>query len=403
MEVPPRLPLSAPAPVSLQGLSLSTQVGLAYRVFFTRDVFSAANRLLADLLRQGPEPAPQRCLCFLDAGLVAAQPDLPERVTRYAAEHVRSMALLQPPLVLPGGEEAKNSFDLPHKVIRLARQYRLSRHAHIVAVGGGAFLDAVGFAASLIHRGVRLIRLPTTVLGQNDSGVGVKNGINLGGMKNFLGTFAAPAAVINDFAFLETLSLRDWCAGIAEAFKVACIKDQEFADWLVMNAAALQERDRETMEALIVRCAALHLAHIQTAGDPFEQGNARPLDFGHWAAHKLESLSNHELRHGEAVGIGIALDLLYAAELGFIPTADALRLIRALAQAGLPLWHDTLELRDPAGRRFVFHGIEEFREHLGGALAITLPRPLGQKTEVAEVDETRLERCLITLKQLPMA
>jgi 3-dehydroquinate synthase len=193
--------------------------------------------------------------------------------------------------------------------------------------------------------------------------------------------------------------LRDWCAGAAEAFKVACIKDREFVDWLVAKADSLRQRDQEAMESLIVRCATLHLAHIQSAGDPFEQGCARPLDFGHWAAHKLESLSNHELRHGEAVGIGIALDLLYAAELAFIPVADALRLIRALSRAGLPVWHETLDLRDPTGRRFVFAGIEEFREHLGGELTITLPRPLGQKTEVRELDEVLLERCLVTLKQ----
>ena len=381
-------------------LGLETRVVVAYPVHFTRELFHPANPLLAAVLADSPEPLPHRCLCAVDGGLAAADPDLVRRIEAYFQRESAVLTLVGAPLVLPGGEAGKNSFEIPHKLLRAARQAHLSRQSFLLAVGGGAFLDAAGFAAALIHRGVRLVRVPTTVLAQNDSGIGVKNGLNLGGVKNFLGTFAPPAAVINDFSLLRTLPDRDWIAGVAEAFKVAIIKDMAFLEWLIGAAARIPQRDEAVMEELIRRCAALHLEHIGCAGDPFETGTARPLDFGHWSAHKLESLSCHELRHGEAVGIGIALDLLYAAALGKIVEGDAQRIIGAMLRAGLPIWHVALELRDPAGRLFVFSGIEEFREHLGGRLAITLPCPLGSKCEVDILDEAVLVRCLTQLQAI---
>src|SRR6185312_16684743 len=157
---------------------------------------------------------------------------------------------------------------------------------------------------------------PTTVLAQNDAGIGVKNGINAFGAKNMLGTFAAPFAVINDGRFLATLGERDRIAGMAEAVKVALVRDAKFFAWLRAAAPRLAAFDRDAVAQSIRRCAELHLAHIATGGDPFELGNARPLDFGHWAAHKLEVMTDHALRHGEAVALGMALDARYSVEAG---------------------------------------------------------------------------------------
>jgi 3-dehydroquinate synthase len=228
--------------------------------------------------------------------------------------------------------------------------------------------------------------------------VGVKNGVNVGGSKNFIGTFAPPAAVINDAFFLRTLASRDRVAGIAEAFKVAVIKDHAFLDWLIENAPKAAAGDEASLEHLIRRCAEMHLRHIETGGDPFERGSARPLDFGHWAAHRLETLSLHELRHGEAVAIGMAIDLFYAAELGLLADVDAQRVLDAMELCGLPLWHEALELCDPSGRAMVLGGIADFREHLGGELHITLPDGLGAKCEVNEMDEAVVLRCVDRLR-----
>ena len=257
-------------------------------------------------------------------------------------------------------------------------------------------LDVVGYAAATAHRGVRLIRVPTTVLSQDDSAVGVKNGVNAFGKKNYLGTFAPPFAVINDFAFLSTLSDRDWRSGISEAIKVALVRDPAFFDRIEEDAVRLVARDAAAMERLVRRSAALHLAHVVSGGDPFELGTSRPLDFGHWAGHKLEQLSGHRLRHGEAVAIGIAIDSTYAHLCGFLPERDWRRILAVLLAVGFDLAAPELAhgLDAPAGGRALLDGLEEFREHLGGTLTIMLLRGIGQPFDVHEIDRDVMIRSI---------
>ena len=268
----------------------------------------------------------------------------------------------------------------------------------MIVIGGGAVLDAVGLAAALVHRGLRLVRLPTTVLAQCDSGVGVKNAVNFGPAKNLVGTFAPPFAVLNDFDFLATLPDREWRGGIAEAFKVALIQDAAFFRWLVRQAARLRARDAALMEQLIFRCAKLHLAHIRSGGDPFELGRARPLDFGHWSAHRLETLTAYELGHGQAVAIGLALDACYAAHQGWLPARDFQALLAGLTRAGLPVWCAALNRKDRRGRLDILQGLEEFREHLGGELSLTLPRGVGRRFEIHAVDLALMAQCVGELR-----
>jgi 3-dehydroquinate synthase len=270
---------------------------------------------------------------------------------------------------------------------------RLDRQAVVVAIGGGAALDVIGYAASLVHRGVRLLRIPTTVLGQSDSGIGVKTGVNRFDAKNFLGTFAPPFAVVNDSRWLETLPLRELRAGLAEAVKVALIKDAPFFEWLEAHAADVRRPASESrnvsLEEAIRRCAVLHLEHIATAGDPFELGSARPLDYGHWAAHRLELMSEHELRHGEAVGIGMLLDARYAQLSGMLSEADVERILSLIQRLGLPLYHPALVERT-SGELSILRGLDDFREHLGGALSVTLLTGIGQRVEVSEMERGRI-------------
>ena len=243
-----------------------------------------------------------------------------------------------------------------------------------------------GLAAATAHRGVRHVRIPTTTLSQCDSGVGVKNGINAFGKKNFIGTFAPPFAVINDFTLLGTLPERDARAGFVEAVKVACIRSREFFESLESNARALAQFEPEPVRQLIRRCAELHVNHIATSGDPFEFGSARPLDFGHWAAHKLEQISNFTLRHGEAVAIGVALDVIYSRRAGLLSAENAERVLRLLETLGYELFVADLVRENSRHEMLVLEGLEEFREHLGGTLAITLLKDIGQGFEVSEMD-----------------
>lgn len=339
------------------------RVSFEYRVVFTRGVFDPANPVLAECC------GGQRCLMVIDDGLAPLA-----EAAAYPIAHAA------PPEIIPGGEAAKHDPALIERLQRRVGELGLDRHSVLVAVGGGAVLDAVGFVAATAHRGLRLIRVPSTVLAQADSGVGVKNGVNAFGVKNFLGTFAPPAAVINDLALLETLSERDRRAGMAEAVKVALIRDAGFFFWLEDHAAELAAFRPAAVEHLVRRCAELHLAHICGGGDPFERGSARPLDFGHWAAHKLEMLSGNALRHGEAVAIGLALDSRYSVLAGLLPTGAELRIARLLRRLGFSLSHPLLS--HPA----LLDGLREFREHLGGALTVTLLQDIGRGVEVHAID-----------------
>jgi 3-dehydroquinate synthase len=254
-----------------------------------------------------------------------------------------------------------------------------------MGVGGGALLDVAGLAAATAHRGVRHVRVPTTVLSQNDSGVGVKNGINAFDKKNFIGTFAPPYAVINDSDFLATLSERDKRAGYAEAVKVALVRDAVFFQSLERDADLLARFDPEAMRRMIYRSAELHVEHIVGGGDPFEFGSARPLDFGHWAAHKLESLSHYQLRHGEAVAIGLALDTIYSRDSGWLEAAVAERITGLLRRLGFELFADELLHIDAGHQLSVLKGLEDFREHLGGELTLTMLKGIGAGIEIHEV------------------
>ena len=283
-----------------------------------------------------------------------------------------------------GGEEAKNDESLLYQVIDAVNAHGIDRHSYLVAIGGGAVLDMVGYAAAISHRGVRHIRIPTTVLSQNDSGVGVKNGVNFYRKKNFLGTFAPPVAVFNDYHFLTTLSDLDWRSGMSEAVKVALIKDASFFDWIEHNATMLAARDMGAMKFLVKRCAALHLEHV-AGKDPFETGSSRPLDFGHWSAHKLEALADFSIRHGEAVAIGIALDTAYSMRTKRLSEADARRILVVLQNLGFPLQHPLLKFEE--GNSPLLDGLNEFREHLGGKLTIMLLIAIGTGEEVHEMNE----------------
>ena len=359
-----------------------------YPVHFTQGVFAPENTVLLDTLMAAGR-GPHRVLCVIDEGVLQDGAQVIEQIKAYFHQHRDALHLVRSPLVFSGGEAGKNSSQAYKMVQSAIHQHGICRQSFVIAIGGGAVLDLVGFAAGTAHRGVRLVRLPTTVLSQDDSGVGVKNSVNAFDKKNFLGTFTPPFAVINDFAFLTSLSHRDWMGGTSEAVKVALLKDSSFFDFIEANADALVARDEAAMKHLVYRSAELHLRHIGQGGDPFETRSSRPLDFGHWSAHKLEQLTHFDLRHGEAVAIGIALDSTYSYLDGLLPAADWERILALLARLGFSLAvPETVQRLTPAeDPGALLHGLTEFREHLGGELTITLLRGIGQSIEVHRMDE----------------
>jgi 3-dehydroquinate synthase len=361
------------------------QVSFRHQVHFTEGVFDPANPLLRDVLLNGENRASHNALVVLDETLAETQPGLAHQIESYFAAYSSALKLVCPPMIIEGGERTKNSYFHVSEIQSHVDRYHIDRHSYVIAVGGGALLDMVGLAAATAHRGLRHVRIPTTTLSQDDSGVGVKNGINAFGKKNFIGSFAPPFAVINDFQMLASLSPRDKRAGYVEAVKVALIRDAEFFSAIERDADALGRFEPAPMQRLIYRCAELHVNHIATSGDPFEFGSARPLDFGHWAAHKLEQLSEYKIRHGEAVAIGIAVDVIYSKLMGFIDGVTAERIAGLLERLGFELFANELLHVDSGGGLMVLKGLEEFREHLGGELTITLLKEIGQGFEVHEM------------------
>jgi len=373
-------------------------VTFRHRIRFTKDAFSEGNTVVGDLLEAERE---RKVIVFVESEIVRLFPILPTQIKSYLGAF-KNVTLTEI-VVMTGGEGCKISKTEIMDGISPIERNGIDRHSYVFCIGGGAFLDVVGLAAATAHRGVRLVRFPTTTLAQDDSGVGVKNGINAFGKKNFIGSFAVPYAVVNDFQFLYTQSERINRSGLSEAVKVALVKEGRFFDWLEENGEELNALEPAVLEEAVERSAILHARHIAEGGDPFETGNSRPLDFGHWSAHKMEQLTGFGLSHAEAVSVGVALDTLYSAHSGWLPEKDAWRVIGLLQTLQLPIWHEALEMRDEDGRRRVFNGLEEFREHLGGQLTVLMLQEVGTGFDLHELDENLLEACIEELKEASYA
>lgn len=379
----------------LRPITQNFVVNYQYQLLFTNGIFSPQNTLLKDVLKQYKPTGGVKCLFVLDNRVKELHPNLINTIQTYCNQSDETIKYTHT-LVVPGGEASKKDDVAVQQVLNGINDYAICRHSFVIAIGGGAVIDMVGYAATIAHRGVKLIRIPTTVLAQNDAAVGVKNSINAFGKKNFLGTFALPFAIINDLQFLETLDQRDWISGVAEAVKVALIKDANFFHFISNNAQNLASRDMDSMAYVIHRCAELHMQHIALGGDPFESGSSRPLDFGHWAAHKLEQMTQYQLRHGEAVAIGMALDVTYAHLVGLIDVQTLETIIKVLQLVGFNL---EVPVETDVQVTELLKGIEEFREHLGGQLTITLISEIGKKQDVHTIDYNLMKDAIAFLNE----
>ena len=369
-------------------------VEFPHRVRCTRNLFDPANPVLADALDpHGTGRGVSRLVLAIDEGVHRARPDLASRWAAYARAHAGRVPDAAATFTVTGGEAAKIGLATVERTLAEIDRHRICRQSFVVAIGGGAMLDAVGFAAATAHRGVRLVRIPTTVLAQDDAAMGVKNGINWNGKKNFLGSFAPPWAVLNDEDLLATLPDDEWRCGFSEAVKIALLRDPAFFARLEWDADAIRGREPEAASHAIRRSAELHLRHVTRGGDPFEIRTARPLDYGHWSAHRLEQVTGFSLGHGAAVGVGVALDTVYAALEGRLPREVSDRTLRTLARLGIPTFHPAL-----LDAEALLGGLEEFREHLGGRLTVTLLRDVGVAEDVHSLDPQIVRAAIAELR-----
>ena len=361
-----------------------------HRLLFSSNTLEADNPVLADAIRGGDEESSQHgMIAVIDAGVTNTNPGLASALEDYVKAHHASLPELRAVHITPGGELAKNDPKLVEEILTLINEHRICRRSTVLVIGGGAVLDSGGYAAAIAHRGVRMVRMPTTVLSQADSGVGVKNGINRFGKKIFTGTFTPPDAVVCDTELLKTLDQSEWATGFSEVVKIALLRDAGLFEGMEADAARIRGRDLSIAMHYITQSARLHLEHITRGGDPFELDEARPLDYGHWSAHKLEQMTNFEVRHGDAVSIGIALDSVYAGMIGVESKDSVARTIALLEDLGLPIQHPAM--RDAEN---LLEGLQEFREHLGGKLTITLVTEPGSSIEVNEIDAETMMRAI---------
>lgn len=373
-------------------LDISFSVPQVHRLRVTQDVACEDAAQLLELIEsEGGSPA--KVLVIAEQALEDSS-DRIERIDRLLRQHPQ-IHRVGSRMLVEGGESVKNDSVCVNRILAAINEHNLDRRSYVIAIGGGAMLDTVGYATAIAHRGVRLIRLPTTTLAQADSGVGVKNAINHFGKKNWIGTFAVPWAVVNDAGLLSSLSDRDFQSGFSEAVKVTLLKDRSEFEWLCENAGRIRNREMPVATRAIHQSCLFHLRHITEGGDPFEMLEARPLDFGHWSAHKLEPLTDYRLRHGEAVAIGVAIDCLYSVTQHGFPESDAMKACQCLSALGLKLWHPQLEDTD-----VLLTGLEEFRQHLGGRLTITMLRGVGDLINVHEIDADAMRAAIAQLKEI---
>ena len=368
-------------------LDSAVQLAFAHRVRFTSAALDPANSALRDVFAADAAITSRRAIVLVDRGFADANRTIEQQLRAYFAAHASAMPALTHFEVVTGGEDAKQDMRVVDRVIELVEHHKICRKSFVIALGGGAMLDAVGFGAATAHRGVRLVRLPTTTLAQDDAAMGVKNGVNRFGKKNFVGAFAVPYAVLCDDALLTTLPDAAFRAGFSEAVKIALLKDPAYFAMLERDAELIAARDMNAARPAIRRSAELHLRHIVDGGDPFEANEARPLDFGHWAAHRLEAMSAHAVSHGDAVALGLLLDCRYSNLKGWLSDADFARIRAVIAALGLPMRHPLF-----ANHAALLAGADEFREHLGGKLTVTMLRGVGHGFEVHELDHDLVRR-----------
>jgi 3-dehydroquinate synthase len=240
-------------------------------------------------------------------------------------------------LFVAAGERSKE-FNAFGQLMNGLLDQRPDRKTTLVALGGGVVGDLVGFAASVLLRGVDFIQVPTTLLAQVDSSVGGKTGINTRHGKNLVGAFYQPRLVVADTNVLDTLPRRELLAGYAEVVKYGLIDDPKFFDWCEKNAAALLNGDAaKRTYAIQQSCRAK--ARI-VAADERETSDLRALlNLGHTFGHALEAETGFgpDLLHGEAVGAGMAMAFDLSAKLGLCPAVDAARVRAHLGAVGLPV------------------------------------------------------------------
>jgi 3-dehydroquinate synthase len=284
-------------------------------------------------------------------------------------------------LVLRAREESK-SMELVQQVCAEALAHGVNRRGVLVSFGGGVCSDIVTLAASLIRRGVGHVRVPTTLIGQIDAGIGLKGAVNFRGKKSFVGCFHPPERVVIDPSLLRTVPPRLLTAGLAEAFKMGVARDEELFSVLMARSKTLVESGFADQSAREVLQRSIWSMLDELRKNPYEdQTYERVVDFGHTFSPSLEGALEFEIHHGEAVAVDLALSSTIAWRLGLLAGDAWDEILDALQGASLPICSERLDLE------LARAALSEACRHRGGAINLVVPTAIGQTTFLRRREE----------------
>ncbi|WP_258341741.1 sedoheptulose 7-phosphate cyclase [Saccharopolyspora gregorii] len=357
---------------------------VGYDVRVLTGLLSPSNSALADACGTAPGRSP-RCLLIVDDSVDVLHGD---RLRAY----FEAWSIDVKWHVVPGGEQSKNLDEVVAITEAMTGMGILRRSEKVVAVGGGAVLDVAGMAAGLYRRGVPYVRVPTTLIGQVDAGIGVKTGINHGTHKNRLGSYYAPEVALIDPEFLRTVPKRHIANGLAEIVKMALIKDAALFDLLELavhdlDAAAFADGEPGG-PAVEIMSRAIGGMLDELEPNLWEEVLERSVDYGHTFSPSLELRADPPLLHGEAVAVDMAVCVALAHNRGMLGTADADRAIGLLRAAGLPVT-DPVFTTD-----LLVEALRDAVKHRDGEQRIPLTDGIGSATFVHDITREELGEAL---------
>ncbi len=285
-------------------------------------------------------------------------------------------------LVVPDGEEAKE-WENAGTLLGRFLDAGLDRNGVVVALGGGAVGDLAGFAASIYMRGVAVVQVPTTLLGMVDSSIGGKTAVNHVKGKNMIGSFHQPVAVVADPLLLSSLPIREVRSGLAEVIKYGVIADETLFRYVEENTKRLLGLDQECMSHVIGRCASIKTKYVEE-DERDDKGVRAALNYGHTLGHAAEKLASPELRHGEAVSIGMVYAADLAVRMGLMDPEEAQAQRRVLEGIGLPTNLPALEANE------LIRYMRRDKKTEEGRIRMILPTGIGSPPTLRTVEESKL-------------
>lgn len=298
-------------------------------------------------------------------------------------------------VVIPAGEKAKRLQRVSACYEALAA-HRIERRSLIVAIGGGVVGDLAGFVAATYLRGLPWVQIPTTLLAQVDSSVGGKVGVNLPDGKNLVGAFHQPKLVLCDLDTLETLSPREFRAGLAEIIKYGVIADARLFRRLEHHMDRIVARDPDLLGPIIARSCQIKARVV--GADETEEGLRAVLNFGHTIGHGLEAISRYgRYLHGEAIAVGQVAAAHLSHQCAGLPNRQVDQIQRLLRRAGLPV---TVRLNRPQRER-LFTAMRLDKKVRGGDIRFVLARRLGSARYGETVPPAAIEQVLNSLHPRP--